>query len=281
MALGLVTVLALVLLWPGGDANSRAEELGLKSRRYSAEVVRVVDQECSYSTAERVQQCRVVTVSPAAGLDTGRAIELPEFNVADAFAPKLSAGDDIIVGYEPSTSAYFFADRERRFPLQVLAAVFGISVVLLGRLRGVSALVALGLTVVVLLQFIVPAVLDGRSPLLVAVVGSAAVAFLVLYLANGITSMTTVALLGTLASLLITAALAWAFFKAAQFSGAADEEAAYLNVLTGKVDIRGLLLGGAIIGALGALDDMTVTQASAVYELRLASPTMSKRRLYR
>jgi uncharacterized membrane protein len=92
--------------------------------------------------------------------------------------------------------------------------------------------------------------------------------------------MTTVALLGTLAALALTALLGWAFFAASEFTGL-SEEASYLRLVTDVVDVRGLLLGGVVIGALGALDDMTVTQASAVWELRRADPAMTRRDLYR
>jgi uncharacterized membrane protein len=93
--------------------------------------------------------------------------------------------------------------------------------------------------------------------------------------------MTTVALLGALGSLVLTAVLAWVFFELTAFSGAVSEEATYLPLLGSDIDVRGLLLGGVVIGALGALDDMTITQSSAVFELRAADPHMSGWNLYR
>ena len=101
-----------------------------------------------------------------------------------------------------------------------------------------------------------------------------------LYLANGFSPSTTVALLGTLGALAVTAGLGTLFFDFSHFTGGSSEEATYLPIVT-AVDVRGLLLGGVIIGALGALDDMTVTQASAVWELRRANPTMSSTALRR
>jgi uncharacterized membrane protein len=116
---------------------------------------------------------------------------------------------------------------------------------------------------------------------LVAVLGSAAVAYVALYLAHGFTPLTTVALLGTLAALALTVMLSVIFTAVAHFSGYASEEAIVLGQLAGAVDINGLILAGIVIGALGALDDVTVTQASAVAELRDANPQMSHRALYR
>jgi uncharacterized membrane protein len=162
-----------------------------------------------------------------------------------------------------------------------LALLFAIAVVLLGRLRGLAALVGLAGTLVLLLLFVLPAIIEGQSPTLVAATGASAIAFLALYLAHGFRPMTTVALLGTIASLLLTVLLASVFVHLASFSGFASEEAFIVNIGAAQIDLAGLILGGVIIGALGAIDDMTVTQASAVSELRTANPEMGKRELTR
>jgi uncharacterized membrane protein len=112
-------------------------------------------------------------------------------------------------------------------------------------------------------------------------VGSAAIAFLALYLAHGFTTMTTVALLGTLASLMLTAALAAIFVELAELTGFASEEAVVVQIGTASLELRGIILGGVVIGALGALDDMTVTQASAVWELRAVDPRIGRSSLIR
>jgi uncharacterized membrane protein len=139
----------------------------------------------------------------------------------------------------------------------------------------------LGASIFVILQFVVPAILAGSDPALVAVVGASTIAFLALYLANGVRTMTTVALLATLAALGITVALATAFTEFAHFTGAVDEDTLLLTFGTGSVDLKGLVLAGMVLGALGALDDVTVTQAAAVAEIRNANTGASRRELYR
>jgi uncharacterized membrane protein len=114
----------------------------------------------------------------------------------------------------------------------------------------------------------------------VAIVAAGAISFLALYLAHGFTTMTTVALLGTLSALLLTAGLATVFVELAEFSGLASEESGFLAAAASAIDLRGLLLAGVVIGALGALDDMTVTQASAVWELRAANPSYTTTQLF-
>jgi uncharacterized membrane protein len=279
--IAVLTVAGVLVLRSDGDFTSSAEELGFASARYKAEVIAVTLGDCSFAAEVDPEQCISLTVRPTQGPDAGEPIALGEYAVSDPFLPDLSAGDRIVVGYEDDTDTYFYADQERRPVLLVLFVLFAACVVALARLRGLRALAALGVSVVVLLQFVVPAVLDGSSPVIVSLVGASLIAYLALYLAHGFNAMTTAALLGALGALVLTAALAWAFFELASVTGAVSEEATYLPLLSGDLDVRGLLLGGVIIGALGALDDMTVTQASAVFELRATDPTMRARRLYR
>ena len=116
--------------------------------------------------------------------------------------------------------------------------------------------------------------------LAVSVVAACAIAFVTLYTTHGPTPTTTVALAGTLGALGVTLALSWLFFALAEFSGLASEEALTLPFVANQVDVGALLLGGAIIGALGALDDVTVTQVATVSELRRHSPDMPSKELF-
>lgn len=175
---------------------------------------------------------------------------------------------------------YAFADFQRRPVLVWLAIVFAAVVIWLGRSRGAAALGGLVASVAVLLIFVLPAILDGRSPILVAVFGSGAIAFLALYMAHGFNRMTTVALIGTVATLALTAVLSSITVALAGFTGLVSEESSLLTLFDG-VDVRGLLLAGIVLGAAGAIDDVTVTQASAVWELKAANRDLPTRDLYR
>src|SRR5919109_334122 len=148
------------------------------------------------------------------------------------------------------------------------------------RRSGLFALVGVVLSLGVLLVFVFPALLTGSAPIAVALVGTSVIAFGVLYLAHGINERTTVALLGTLASLALTAVLAVTFAGAARLSGLASEDSTTLLTFAPELDYRGLLLAAVIIGTLGVLDDVTVTQVSAVWELHRANPGQGRRQLY-
>ena len=273
------TVVGVISLWPDGTGRTAVAEgagqVGLASERFSAEVQAVREGPCSYSTAESPQNCRTVVFVPSSGPDAGTPVPLPEFNLDQTgYVPDPAPSDRIVVGYEASTGFYFYADVDRRATLWVLAGVFAVFVLVLGRLRGLRSLISMVLTGLVLVGFVAPSILDGHQPLLVAVVAASVIAFVGFYLTHGPAPETTIALAGTLGSLGLTLGISALFFGAARFTGVATEEGAILSFVSGGIDLSSLLLAGAMIGTLGALDDMTITQAATVAELRRADPTM-------
>jgi uncharacterized membrane protein len=270
------TVLGIVVLRPTGERRPDLRGLGFISEVTGAEVIRAQDVPCQ-GQPEAGITCRRVTFELTEGDDRGEFVN--QELVLTGTTPRLEVGDAVVLAHDPQALPEFeyrFVDRDRGGVLLWLALLFAVAVVLMGRLRGLAALAGLAVSLAVLLTFILPAILDGRSPLAVAIVGSAAIAFLALYLAHGFSVMTTVALLGTLSSLALTAVLAQVFVGLARISGFASEEAIVVQIGAAQVDLVGIILGGVVIGALGAIDDMTVTQASAVWELRAANPRMGR-----
>lgn len=281
VALAILTLAAAVLLRPTGKDRPDLRQLGLSSELHEATVREVEQGACSGTSPSDAVVCDFIAMELRSGPDRGD-VETLEIPLGSA-SPDVGPGDEIVVtrtASERGGGVYEFADRQRRPVLLGLAVLFAIVVVMLGRLRGLTALAGLLGSVAVLLTFALPAIIDGRSPVLVAIVAASMIAFLALYLAHGFNPMTTVALLGTLAALALTALLAAIFVALANFSGFATEEVFFLEAAGGAIDLKGLLLAGVVIGALGAIDDMTVTQASAVWELRAANPSMPFPELY-
>jgi uncharacterized membrane protein len=163
----------------------------------------------------------------------------------------------------------------------ILAAVFVLVVVAFARWRGLLSLAGLAVSLVLVLVFVVPAILDGKEPLLVAVVGALAIALITIPLAHGWGPKSAAALLGSAASLVLTALLALLFTNLTQLTGLSSEEAVFLQIGDADVSLQGLLLAGMVIGALGVLDDVTISQASTVLALRRANPELSGGRLFR
>ncbi|MFP5320403.1 MAG: YibE/F family protein [Acidimicrobiia bacterium] len=199
-------------------------------------------------------------------------------------SPSFDAGDEIVVTeFEIADGqvSYTFADYQRSTPLVALAALFVVAVLALGRLQGLRALGGLVVSGVVLFAYAFPALLDGQPPLGVALVSAVVIALAALYLAHGVNDTTSVALLGTLAALGLTGLLGALFTKAAQITGLASEDQIFLLVSAEGVDVRGLVLAGIVLGSVGVLDDVTVTQVSAVARLREANPAYGISELYR
>ena len=284
VAVGALTVMGIVVLWPDGDTRldtlERAEAAGLPTERFEAEVVSVLDRPCDFDPpADPDLVCRFVDVVPTSGPDEGVIIVLDFVLDSGRRAPTAAVGDDVILGRLAESGFTFFVDEDRRGTLLTLAVLFAVVVVAFSRGRGVLALVSLALTVLILTVFVAPSVLDGNDPVLVCVVAASAIAFVTLYLTHGFTPTTTIALFGTLSALTLTLAVSWVFFERSRFSGLETEGGPVIPALAADLNLSSLLLGGAIIGTLGALDDITVTQVSTVSELRMAEPNQSRAQL--
>ncbi|MFF2504377.1 YibE/F family protein [Streptomyces sp. NPDC058067] len=293
-------VVGLVVLWPGGAPPHARTGVGFDRQTQQATVTRVDKVDCKSvnasgdtptgdtSTAEgrsATQQakgmCEKATVRVDGGKDTGRTFT----EIVQPDSPRqFHDGQKVIVAYAPDAPKelqYSVTDVNRRFPMALLAGIFALAVVVVGRLRGLMALVALAVSFMVLTFFILPAILQGSNPLVVAVVGASAIMLIALYTCHGLTARTSVAVLGTLVSLLLIGLLGSLFIGWAALTGNTDDNTGLIHGLYPSIDMSGLLLAGVIIGSLGVLDDVTVTQTSAVWELHQADPTMGRRGLYR
>lgn len=197
----------------------------------------------------------------------------------------LQAGDQVqlmrVPPQEGAPEAYSFLQVQRGAPLIALAVLFLIVVAVVARLRGLLALVGLAFGGFILIAFMLPALLEGRSGLVVASVGSSAIMFVVLYLAHGLSIRTSTALAGTLFGVAITAVLGIAGVGVARLSGVANDEAATLASFVQHMSPRELLTAAIIVAGLGVLNDVTITQSSAVWELRGAAPQMTRMELFR
>lgn len=277
------TAIGVAMLWPGTAGSPLAPELGAPQELFDAQIVSVERGACTGTPPEADIRCARAQARLLEGPDKDQVIDLQEQSEAGS-APLLQINDVVVLGYYPGAGEgfeYSFADRQRRVPLAILTVIFVVAVVGLGRWKGLRAIFGLAISLLVLTAFVLPAILQGTSPLAVALVGSAVIAAAALYLAHGFNAWTSTALIGTLISLALVGVLASVFVDAAQFTGLADEEATFLQVTAGQIDLRGLLLGGIVIGALGVLDDVTVTQVSAVWELHEAKPDYGRWNLYR
>ncbi|RSM64604.1 YibE/F family protein [Kibdelosporangium aridum] len=277
----IASLVGVVLLYPTGDTPSPANG---QQQPVRGEVIAASFGACDGGVQVGTPDpaCLVITVRMSDGPAPGREITSRSPN--EPSTPRFAVGDKVVLAYaggDPAVGdSYRVVDFQRGLPLAVLAALFAVAILVLGRYQGFAALIALGLSFVILLLFVLPAILSGENPLLVAVAGAGLIMFVALYLTHGFSARTSTAVLGTMISLVLIGTLGALFSAVTKLTGLDEDTALLLGTLGHGLDTRGLLLAGLVIGALGVLDDVTVTQASAVWELRRANPLLSWRELY-
>ena len=279
----------VVALWPSGappsgQAAAAQAGGGTPSGTYAATVERVRRESCPGTSADRrpdgsvpiEASCPLATARLAAGPDQGRAVTVPV--PAQVVAGGLAAGDRVDLALYPADAAsgagktYVWVDFARAVPLAVVVGVFVLGVALVGRWKGIAALGGLAVAYAAIVGFVIPALLAGSDPVLVTLSAAAVIMTVVLYLTHGFSLKTTAALLGTLLGLGLTALAASAAVDAVHLRGLNDEDSSLLTQLTGTADLSSLVLAGVIIAGLGVLNDVTITQASGVFEVREHAP---------
>ena len=274
--LGLAALVAVGVLWPG-EREVVPENPAQTTEIYDATLLDVAEVADANNTGLTPG---AVTVEVRARLDgTGEEVV---FQTTDETGDLYRAGQKVrlaAITQEGLDTTYFITDFRRAGPLLVLVALFVAAVVWFGRGQGVRALIGLALTFLIIVGFMIPALLDGSSPLVVAIVGSLLVMIATLYLSHGFSAKTTAAVVGTSVALVLTGVLAVVFVGLANITGFSSEEARMANVQVGGISLRGLLLAGILVGGLGVLDDVTMSQSSLVFQLHRANPAAKFRQL--
>jgi uncharacterized membrane protein len=274
------TIAGLAVLWPHGHLGRSVRFGPIHTVGAVAESVESVP--CAISASH---SCGVAHVKILDGPHKGERTVLTTVAVVGALA--ISKGDHIRV-YANATppgarhvEPFSFADFDRRGAMLWLTIGFVVLLLATGHLHGLRALVGLFGSLLIVIKFVVPAILHGASPFAVALVGAFAVMLVMMPLSYGFGAKALAAWLGTAASLLLSAGLAYAFSHAAHLSGASSDESVYLGASQGSLSLQGLLVAGMVIGALGVLVDLTVSQASTVIALRRVNPSLRFRGLFR
>jgi len=278
------TVVGLVWLWPRGSAVEPHSIV--VTRTLPARVVAVASAHCTL-TAD--QSCQLVKARLLGGRDKGTTTSF-EFLPTPGVS-RLRGGDRIRVVRNPPPPrgtpvaarlpAYSFSDFDRRLPLLWLGITCGMLLLATGRWHGLRAIAGLATSLLIVLKFVIPSILHGNSAVAVALTGSLTVLLITIPLCYGLRAKAIAAWLGTTVSLVLAVALASLFTHVAHLSGASSDEAVFLSSTDNRISLQGLLLAGIVIGALGVLVDLTVSQASTVMALRRANPSQTFTALFR
>lgn len=281
--MGILAGAGLIWLWPDSGALTDAIDVQFDAPGviYEEATIREVFDGClSQDGGGPRPACQTAISELQAGEEAGQLIDV-ELLGPQAQAG-LRSGDSIEVARIPTQEGPIFSySGTNRMPtLLVLAALFVVCVLVVARWRGLFALIGLVFAGFVLLGFMLPALITGKPGIAVALAGSTAIMFVVLYVAHGVSIRTSTALAGTLLGLGVTTGLGAIAVGAARLSGFADEQEYDLAQLVPGLDFQELLICAIIIGGLGVLNDVTITQSSAVWELRAAAPEMSRAKIF-
>ena len=282
------TLVGLVVLWPGKSSLVGSQAFGAEGTSLETATI----------TSKSVADCQAATRSlgdaSTGGLLTdavcaritsgkGEGLVLPVHLPAESMSAA-DVGDGLRVMYTPaavtSGTPYVFVDYQRRTPVLALSVVYLVLVVAVAGRKGVLSALGLVLATAVLVFFMIPALLDLAPPMWVTLVGASAMMLLAVYIAHGVSVRTTTALLGTIVGVVITVVLSLWGVGAANLTGATEETALTLAAAVPGLSLRALLTCGMVIAGLGVLNDVTITQASAVWELHAANPSLSRVRLF-
>jgi uncharacterized membrane protein len=228
---------------------------------------------------------QIALIKIETGDDAGDVVTLEYRSSSIGFAQiALREGEALILVKTTSAQgqiSYSILDKFRLPVIFALAIFFALLAIVLGRWKGVMSLVGLGVSLAVLVGFVVPHIMAGESPVLISAIGSLMIAITSLFLAHGFTKRTLIAFSATILVLAFAFGLSYLTVLFAMLSGANSEEAVFLQVgYLQNLDLRGLLLGGLVIGALGVLDDVTTAQVAAVEEIHRANRALDVKELY-
>ncbi len=197
---------------------------------------------------------------------------------------KFKTGDKIVLALSTDmegNNIFYIADYVRRPKLILLAIIFVLLVLVVGGIKGFSSLIGLVLSFLVVGFLILPPINQGKDPVLVSIAVSVLMVPLLFYSAHGFSRKTTIAAASTVIALVITGVLAQIFVKGTNISGLSSEEAGFLSIShQGLINPQGLVLAGIIIGALGVLDDVTISQSAIVEKLKKVNPKIKSKKLF-
>ncbi|WP_034494255.1 YibE/F family protein [Actinomyces gerencseriae] len=284
----IATLIGLVVLWPGKSSLVGSQSFGAEGTSLeTATITSMSVDDCDEtnralgeaSTGGLLTDAVCARINSGKGKDLIVPVHLPAESMSAA-----GVGDELRVMYTPaavtSGTPYVFVDYQRQVPVLALSIVYLVLVVAVAGRKGILSVLGLVLATAVLMFFMIPALLDLASPMWVTLVGASAMMLLAVYIAHGVSVRTTTALLGTIVGVVITVLLSLWGVGAANLTGANEESALTLAANVPGLSLRALLTCGMVIAGLGVLNDVTITQASSVWELHAANPSLSRVRLF-
>lgn len=249
-----------------------------------AEVIEVIaskniEREDGSVAVQQDLRLRIIT-----GDQKGQEIEIDNIDDLDVISAGVyEPGDKVVVlasHNEDGETFYSITDRVRTGSLLWLTIIFALVIIGVSKYKGLKALLGLILSFIVIMKLVIPLILGGYNPLLVSLIGSFLILLLLIYITEGINSLSHISIAAIFISLAITGLLAWWFVNLASLTGAGEEALYLVGIGKDSIDLRGLLLSGIVIGTLGVLDDVVVSQVALVREINNANKELNNRQVF-
>ena len=288
----IILLAALIIFWlvprlseQKTTSTGSSYNIGFGDDTVKARVLDVLEEGTS-QLGDQAQAYQILLVKIQEGQFSGQLLEI-DYGLRQ-FRPEglsFQPGDQLLVtvGQLPDGSVTgYFTDYVRTQPLLILFATFVVFSVLVSGWKGVRSLISMAISLTVIIYYVIPQILAGKDPVLISITGAFFLMTVTLYLTYGWNFKSHAAVVGTFFSLIVTGLLANFFVIFTRLTGFGSEDALFLvQQAQSAINLRGLVLGGMLIGALGVLDDLVITQASAVFELHLADTGQGMRQLFR
>lgn len=276
----------LLSLFIGFGSGVRADEVNPRQDETMEAKISWIIEEKQVTILDKQQQYQKLTLEILSGSLKGQTIEYENGTLPQAQPITYEIGDRLIMGVsygsDQSMPYYYVIDRVRRPALLSLGILFIVVVALVARKRALGALMGLVISFGIIFKFVLPELLKGSDPISTSLFAAILMIPLTFYISHGFSKKTHIAIISTFLTLIVTSLLAGYFSREAQLTGYVSEEAIFLQSMgPSPFNIYGLLIAGMILGVLGVLDDVTISQAALVQELRLADPKQSKGQLFK
>lgn len=274
-----IFVLTLLVLHFFSSAISAHEA----SQKIEAKVTRILEEK-QILVMGRSQLYQKIELELLQGIKKGSKVTVTNGDLPLSTIPHYKTGDTVVLTFNKGpggSSSIYISDYVRRNSIYWLFFIFIGLTIFIAKRKGIASVLGMVLSFFVIFKFLLPQILSGANPVFISILASLIIIPLTFYLSHGINIKTTMSVIGTLFTLIITGILAGFYTNFSQLTGYSSEEATFLqsaNPIT--FNMQGILLAGIIIGLLGILDDITISQAAIVYQLKKTSPKLTFKELY-
>ena len=261
------------------ETNSNFSEETIEGK-----IIEIINDQLTRYPDGRETVSQTLNILITSGIGKGDYIVVETGDIETVKQAHYQSGDQLIISSSKDVDGnqvFYISDQIRRRPLIFLFILFSVITIVIGGWRGISSLISLVVSFLVIFKMILPRLSQGSDPVLTAILASLIIVPVTFYLSHGLNKKTTLAIIGTFISLVITGWLAKIAVDATKLTGFVSEEVAFLQFSKGgSLNVKGMLLAGIIIGTLGVLDDVTVSQAAIVQELKKTDPDISFKNLF-